>query len=98
MDINNQSARVLLVLSFSVDQVISGSLTVNGRRLPLVQASMDPSDWSVKFTAKGTDRAGKPLTYEIEGVIENLGSVTERTINGTWKNATGSGKFKVVLN
>lgn len=94
----DESTRVLLVLDFNIEQVISGYMIVNGNRLPLTDASLDPSSWTVDFVVQGQDRAGDPLRYEIRGSIENLGSPTERTIAGTWKGADAGGEFRVVLN
>lgn len=95
---NGETTRVLLILSLQPDQVISGTLIENGARISLSEVVLDPEDWSVSMKAAGKDRAGNDLSYEIEGVIENLGSVSERMIVGTWRGMSGSGEFRINLN
>lgn len=95
----SHQTRVLMSITFSVDQVISGFIIEKGRRIPITDASLDPSTWTVTMAAKGEDReSGKPIEYRIKGQIENLGSVTERTLAGTWAEGTTSGTFRVVMN
>ena len=50
--------------------------------------------WLVHFEGDGKDKAGKPLTYVIDGKIENLG-LPHRSITGTWKAGTETGPFKI---
>ena len=42
----------------------------------------------------GKDKSGKPITYVIDGKIENLG-LPHRSIVGTWKSQTENGAFKI---
>lgn len=94
-----QPLRVLLQMSFSVDQVISGALVVNGQRFPLASAVMDHENWTLALEARGNDRAGNAKHYSIQADIENLDSPTARTLNGSWREAGGeSGDFRVVIN
>jgi hypothetical protein len=91
--------RVLVAMSFSVDQVISGFIVEKGVRIPIKNASLDPNTWTVTMEAERTEAAtGKNVKYLITGAIENLGSATERAIAGTWKEGTESGDFRVVIN
>ena len=59
--------------------------TINGRINPgrnmifFEQASLDPENWTVRFSS--TTKAGEPV--EFEGELENIGSYN-RTITGTW--------------
>ena len=94
-----QPLRVLLQMSFSVDQVISGALMVNGQRFPLSSAVMDHENWTLTLEAGGSDRAGNARRYSVQADIENLDSPTERTLDGSWREAGGeSGEFRVVIN
>jgi len=90
--------RVLLMMSFSKEQVITGNLIVNGRPFPLTSASLDHENWSVNLTGEGRDRSGFALKYEIQADIGNLDSPTERTLVGTWREDGRSGDFQVVIN
>ena len=89
--------RILMTLSFGIDQVISGFIFQNGSRIPLQKVELDPTDWAVAITAERTSGEGI-VRYRIEGVIENLGSPTERTISGTWVEGQVSGDFRVSIN
>lgn len=93
-----QNVRVLIALEFNVDQTITGFMMANGSRLPLTSASLDPSSWEVTLSAGGQDRAGRDVSYDLQGTIENLGSTTERAIVGTWREGSHGGEFRVVRN
>ena len=89
--------RVLMTFSFGIDQVISGFIIENGSRIPLQKAELDPANWAVAISAERATDEGI-VRYRIEGVIENLGSPTERTISGTWVEGQVSGDFRVSIN
>ncbi|MDR0780105.1 MAG: hypothetical protein LBF16_05345 [Pseudomonadales bacterium] len=94
----SQQGRLLVLLDFSVDQVISGSIIEDGVRTPISEASLDPDTWSV--TLKGEQQApdGSSAPLEIKGKIENLGSITERSIVGTWRKGTANGAVRLTIN
>jgi hypothetical protein len=95
----DHQTRVLMSIDFSVDQVISGFIIEKGVRVPLTSASLDPSTWTVTMTGQRKDpKTGESVDYHIQGVIENLGSGTERAIAGTWSEDKVSGKFRVEIN
>lgn len=53
--------------------------------------------WPVRLeAAPSADNGG--TRYLIEGQIENLGSITERSIVGTWLQGERHGNFRVVMN
>lgn len=90
--------RVLLILHLQPDQSFDATLIENGARIPLSKVTLHPEDWTVSLEARGKNRAGETVHYEIEGTLENLGSATERMIAGTWTDANGSGDFRVRMN
>lgn len=96
--VNGRDSRVLMVLDLNRDQSFSGYVIENRARIPLKTATLDPSDWSVNLVLEGQDRDGNPVSYEVAGTIENLGSTTARAIVGTWKNGSAGGDFRVALN
>ncbi len=60
-------------------EIISGRINP-GRNMVLFQdATLDPENWTVRFTA--TSKTGDPIAFE--GVLENIGSYN-RTLSGTW--------------
>lgn len=97
-DIGEGTSRVLLVLELQRDQEITGYILERGARIPLSDVQLDPEDWSVSFRGEGRDRGGNPVGYQVEGQIENLGSVNQRAIVGTWRGDGESGDFRVTIN
>jgi hypothetical protein len=96
--VDGRDSRVLMVLDLQRDQNLSGYVIENRARIPLKSATLNPGDWSVNLVLEGRDRDGDPVSYEVEGTIENLGSWNAREIVGTWTDGSGSGDFRVVLN
>jgi hypothetical protein len=89
--------RVLLVLDWD-GQSITGVINPGRNAVPIASASLDPSDWTVRFEAEAPDRNGTLLEYVVEGKVENLGSWTNRRIIGTWRHGNQTGDFLVILN
>lgn len=95
---DGQTGRVLLVLNFSEDQVISGNIIEGSVRSPITTATLDPTTWTVTLNAQQKDASGAVVPVSIVGKIENLGSATERAIVGTWKKGDKSSDLRVVIN
>lgn len=91
------SVRLLLIMNLQADQNIEGVLIENGSRIPL-DITLNPDDWSVIINAQGATRSGDAVNYRAEGVIENLGTVSQRVIRGTWNDGNSDGQFSVSLN
>ena len=88
--------RVLLVLDYDV-QSSSGVINPGRAPIPLTHATLDPDTGSVPFeVAPSIDSGG--TRYPIEGHIENLGSIIERSIVGTWMRGERHDNFRVVMN
>jgi hypothetical protein len=79
------------------DQRIEGTLIENGARIPL-DITLNPEDWSVSIIAQGQNRAGDAVNYQANGVIENVGTATQRMIVGTWQDGGSVGEFRVRMN
>lgn len=84
---------VLIVLNWN-GKSITGMLNPGTDNMPIRNATLNPVGWVVRFEADGKDRSGSPLTYVVEGKVENLG-LPERSIVGTWKNQKETGPFKI---
>jgi hypothetical protein len=95
---DGQAGRVLLVINFSEDQVISGNIIEGSVRSPITSATLDPDTWTVTLNAQQKDAGGAMVPVVITGKIENLGSATERAIVGTWKKGDKSSALQVVIN
>jgi hypothetical protein len=53
--------------------------------------------WNIKMTAEGKDPSGKPITVQVNGVLENIGS-SYRVFHGTWTQNGAKGEFTVTRN
>lgn len=84
---------VLVVLNWD-GKSITGMINPGTDNLPIKNASLNPEGWVVHLEADAKDKSGSPLTYVIEGKIENL-RLPNRSITGTWKSQRESGVFKI---
>ena len=84
---------VLVVLKWD-GKAISGTINPGTDNIAIKNATLTPEGWLVHFEGDGKDKGGKPITYVIDGKIENLG-LPHRAITGTWKGGTESGPFKI---
>jgi len=96
--VNGQTTRVLIIFNLQPDQVIEGTLLENGNRIPLQDVTLNPLDWTVSMKASGTDKAGNNFSYEIAGALDNLGSATNRTLDGKWIEGETTGTFRIFMN
>lgn len=95
---DGETGRVLLVIKFDEDQVISGNIIEGSVRSPITTATLDPYTWTVTLNAEQKDPGGAMVPVVVTGKIENLGSATERAIVGTWKKGDKSSDLRVVIN
>jgi len=84
---------VVMVLNWD-GKNITGMINPGTDNIPLKTATLNPTGWLVHFEADAKDKSGTPLTYVIDGKIENL-PLPNRSITGTWKNQKESGAFKI---
>ena len=89
----NHADDVLVVLKWD-GKAISGTINPGTDNIAIKNATLTPEGWLVHFEGDGKDKAGKPITYVIDGKIENLG-LPHRSIVGTWKTATENGPFRI---
>ena len=57
----------------------------------------DPGAWKVKIQADGKDASGKPVSIEVDGVLENIGAYN-RLFHGTWMQSGRKGEFTLTRN
>jgi hypothetical protein len=89
----NQGNDLLLVLNWD-GKTISGTINPGTDNIAVKNATLQPEGWLVHFEADAKDKAGKPITYVLDGKIGNL-PLPNRTLTGTWKNQEESGAFKL---
>ena len=73
---------------------ITGMINPGTDNIPIKTATLNPTGWLVHFEADAKDKSGTPLTYVIDGKIENLG-LYNRSIVGTWSHDAVKGDFKI---
>lgn len=84
---------IVVVLNWD-GKAITGMLNPGTDNIAIRNATLDPEGWVVHFEADAKDKAGRGLTYVVDGKIENL-HLPGRAIVGTWKNQHESGEFKI---
>ena len=84
---------VVMVLNWD-GKNITGMINPGTDNIPIKTATLNPTGWLVHFEADAKDKSGTPLTYVIDGKIENL-PLPNRSITGTWKTQKESGVFKI---
>jgi len=92
----NERNRVLLLLDYDGARIM-GVINPGRASIALTSAVLDPQDWTVRLEAAASEQTDG-IRYLIEGRIENLGSITERTIVGTWMQGNQRGDFRIVMN
>ena len=89
----NHADDVLILMNWD-GKAITGMINPGTDNIPIKNASLEPKGWLVHLEGDGKDKSGKPITYVLDGKIENLG-LPHRSIVGTWKTATEKGNFKI---
>jgi len=84
---------LLMVLNWD-GKAITGMVNPGTDNMPIKSATLTPEGWMVRFQFDGKTSAGAAVSYTLDGKIENL-PFTNRSITGTWKSASESGKFKL---
>ena len=93
-----REARTRLLLELKWDgKSITGTINPGPNAVALRTASLDPSNWTVRFEAESKDASGQTVRYLIEGRLENLGSYN-RVITGTWTQGVRKGDFRLTRN
>ena len=90
---HNQGNDLLIVLNWD-GKNITGTINPGTDNIPVKNATLNPEGWLVRFEADAKDKAGKAITYVLEGKIGNL-PLPNRTLTGTWKNQEESGVLKL---
>ena len=93
-----KDTRTRLLLELNWDgKAVTGTVNPGPNAVPLQKASLDPSNWTVRFEAEAKDRSGQMIRYVVEGKLENLGAYN-RVMSGTWSQGGVKGDFRLVRN
>ncbi len=87
-----------VVLEFNWDgKTITGKINPGPRAVVFQKATLDASTWTVRIEAEGKDSGGAPISYAIDGKLENIGAY-QRVLSGTWTQGAEKGTFRVIRN
>ena len=92
-----QRNRVLLLLEYDGER-IGGIINPGPNPVPITNATLEPSTWTVVLEGSREDSDGNTVEYRIEGRIENVTSPVERSMSGEWSQGGVTGDFSVTLN
>ena len=85
---------VLIVMTWDGKNV-TGEINPGTDNIKIKNASLNPDGWLVHIEADAKDKAGQPVSYTIDGKIENL-PLANRVVAGTWKDSRGNtGPFRI---
>ena len=85
---------VLLVMTWD-GKNITGDINPGTDNIKIKNATLNPDGWLVHLEGDAKDKTGQPVTFTIDGKIENL-PLANRVVTGTWKDSRGgTGAFKI---
>jgi hypothetical protein len=76
-------------------KIISGLVNPGPDSSKFQRATLEPSNWTVRFEFPMKDRSGATVNVVVEGKIENITNV-RRSITGTWTQGAAKGEFKII--
>jgi hypothetical protein len=83
---------ILVIMNWD-GKTISGMINPGTDNVPIKNATLNPEGWVVHLEAEFKDKAGA-VNYVLDGKIEGL-AFHNRSVTGTWKSQSESGKFKI---
>lgn len=84
---------VLIIMNWD-GKTVSGMINPGTDNIQIGSATLDPAGWKVHIEADAKDKGGANLKYVIDGTIKSL-ELPSRSIEGTWTNGKGKGKFEI---
>jgi len=77
----DQRTRVVVVMEWNGKE-LAGTINPGPNAAPIKVARVDTNDWRVHLEGDGKDAQGRPVSYVIDGAIDDLGTYN-RSIVGT---------------
>jgi hypothetical protein len=88
-----EQKRVVVVLDW-MGTALSGTINPGPNAIPLKIATVNPDDWSLHLEAEARNSQGQPVTYVIDGKLDDLGTYN-RSLAGSWKVGNEQGTFSI---
>ena len=85
--------RVVVVLDWMGTE-LSGTINPGPNAIPIKTATVDTTDWSLHLEADAKNSQGQPVSYVIDGKLDDLGTYN-RSLAGTWNVGNEKGTFSI---
>ena len=88
-----EQKRVVVVLDWMGTE-LSGTINPGPNAIPIKTATVDTTDWSLHLEADAKNSQGQPVSYVIDGKLDDLGTYN-RSLAGTWNVGNEKGTFSI---
>ena len=85
--------RVVIEMTWT-GKTLAGRINPGPKAIAFRVGTVEPADWILHIEADTQDAQGRPVTYVIDGTLDNLGSYN-RGISGTWNVGATKGTFQI---
>ena len=89
----DQRTRVVVAIEWTGKE-LTATINPGPNAIKAKVAKANPDDWTLHIEADAKDAQGRPVTYIIDGKIDDLGTYN-RSIIGTWNVGTVKGDFSI---
>lgn len=93
----DEQRRLRLLLDWE-DREIVGTINPGRNGVPLDRTDIDYDTWTLTIEAEMPEADGTPARLVATGVLDNLGSWTNRRYRGTYTHGDEAGTFELYLN
>ena len=88
-----EQKRVVVVLDWMGTE-LSGTINPGPNAIPIKTATVNPDDWSLHLEADARNSQGQPVSYVIDGKLDDLGTYN-RSLAGSWNVGDEQGTFSI---
>ncbi len=88
-----EQKRVVVVLEWMGTE-LSGTINPGAEAIPIKTATVDTADWSLHLEADARNSQGQPVSYVIDGKLDDLGTYN-RSLAGSWNVGDEKGTFSI---
>jgi hypothetical protein len=88
-----QQKRVVVVLDW-MGTKLSGTINPGPNAIPIKTATVDTADWTLHLEADAQNSNGQPVSYVIDGKLDDLGTYN-RSLAGSWNVGAEHGTFSI---
>ena len=93
----SEQRRMRLLLDWE-DRAVTGAINPGRNAVQITRSAIDYDNWTLTIEADMPVQDGDSVRFVATGVLENLGSWTNRRYAGTYTLGNESGTFELMLN